>query len=84
MIEADITNWLSLRAAREEVSKITVGALDYLISNPAYIETNTAGTALEDFDDAIEQLKTELFQSFETNAVGVTKTINLFLPSSER
>ncbi|KIW20619.1 hypothetical protein PV08_01194 [Exophiala spinifera] len=81
-VQGDISNYASLVEAREAVSAITGGKLDYLINNAAYLGRTTEGAGIEDFvDDAgIEKLNKELRDAFEVNVVGVVDTINVFLP----
>jgi len=82
MLQADITDRASLLSARETVTSITGGSLDYLINNAAYIERVTEANGLDDFSDNLdpEILDAELLKSFRVNVMGVINTINTFLP----
>ena len=85
MLQADITDRASLVSARDSVTSITGGSLDYLINNAAYIDRVTEAHGLDDFADNNnnldpEILDAELLKSFRVNVVGVIDTINTFLP----
>jgi NAD(P)-dependent dehydrogenase (short-subunit alcohol dehydrogenase family) len=84
MLQADISDRASLVSARDSVTSITGGKLDYLINNAAYIDRVTESHSLDDFADADnldpKTLDAELLQSFRVNVVGVIDTINTFLP----
>ena len=43
VLEADVTNFTSLKAAAADVSKVTGGVLEYLINNAAYVQTDRRG-----------------------------------------
>lgn len=79
-IQAAISDRKSLVVARDEVSKITGGSLDYLINNAAFIAEQTENGALDEFEDNPERLEDDLVESFKVNAVGPINTINVFLP----
>ncbi|OAP65662.1 hypothetical protein AYL99_01634 [Fonsecaea erecta] len=80
MVQAEIANYKSLLAAREQVVKITGGSLDCLINNAAFIDKSSQGKALDEFEDAPEVLEHGLVESFHVNVVGLIHTINAFLP----
>ncbi|KAK5278774.1 hypothetical protein LTR20_010723 [Exophiala xenobiotica] len=82
MLQADISDRASLVSARDSVTSITGGKLDYLINNAAYIDRVTESHGLDDFADSLdpETLDAELLKSFRVNVVGVIDTINTFLP----
>ncbi|KAJ9496448.1 hypothetical protein H2202_008111 [Exophiala xenobiotica] len=84
MLQADISDRASLVSARDSVTSITGGKLDYLINNAAYIDLVTQANSLDDFADADKLnpdiLDAELIKSFRVNVIGVIDTINTFLP----
>ena len=79
IISADVTDIASLRAARAEVEKISP-VIDVLINNAAAITPRSAFNSLSDFEDAPEVLEEEMNINYQTNVLGVIKTINTFLP----
>lgn len=80
ILQADILDRPALIAARDEVARRTGGSLDYLINNAAYISAITSGQFLDEFEDDRKTLDDEIWNSFNTNVVGVINTINIFLP----
>lgn len=80
MVQAEITNHQSLLNARDKVTQITGGSLDYLINNAAYIDRTLHDKALDDLEANPDLLEQELMESFKVNAVGIIHTINVFLP----
>lgn len=79
ILQGDITDRDALKAAAAKVAE-TVPGVDYLINNAAYLDANTAFTALSDFDGKEDVLDYALNQTFQVNVVGVINTINAFLP----
>lgn len=79
IISADVTDTASLRAARTEVEKISP-FVDVLINNAAFLSTRSAFNSLSDFEDDPAVLDEEMNRNFQTNVLGVIKTINTFLP----
>ncbi|EJD04817.1 short-chain dehydrogenases/reductase [Fomitiporia mediterranea MF3/22] len=67
VIKADLTDYKTLKAAAGDVSKATGGTLDYLINNGALLWHERAELTV----DALY---------FKTNVIGVTHTINAFIP----
>ncbi|KAL9086063.1 MAG: hypothetical protein Q9165_007275 [Trypethelium subeluteriae] len=84
ILQADITNRTTLKKAAEETAKITGGGLDYLINNAAFLSHVSGFKTLGDFDDDPETLEADLLDSFRSNVVGVTHTINAFIPLLQR
>lgn len=70
----------SLEEAAAKTSKITNGALDYLIINGAYLSTKTNQFEPTEFKGKEELLKTDMLYSTEVNVLGNIYTINAFLP----
>ncbi|KAJ9635264.1 hypothetical protein H2204_005824 [Knufia peltigerae] len=81
-VQGDIADYASLVKAREAVSSITGGKLDYLINNAALVSRETESEGIDEWlDDAgIEKINKDLRDSFDVNVVGVVDTINVFLP----
>ncbi|KAF2235985.1 NAD(P)-binding protein [Viridothelium virens] len=80
ILQADITDRTALKKAADETTKITGGKLDYLINNAAFLSHISAFKTLGDFNDDPETLEADLLDSFRSNVVGVTHTINAFIP----
>lgn len=83
ILQADIIDLPSLQAARSEIQKITP-VVDVLINNAAYLSEKTAFSSLSDFENNPDLLEEELKLNFDTNVIGVIKTINTFLPMVEQ
>lgn len=79
IISADVTDTASLRAARAEVEKISP-VVDVLINNAAILSPKSAFNSLSDFEDDPAVLDEEMNTNYQTNVLGVIKTINTFLP----
>ena len=80
IIQADITNRQSLFEARNEVTKLVGGTLDYLINNAALVSGVASGRFLDEFEDEAQLLEDDINDSIKTNVIGVINTINVFLP----
>ena len=76
LLVADITDFPALKAASAETAKITGENLDILINNAAYI----ASSWKKVHEYTPEQFTTELTASIQANVIGVSHTINAFLP----
>ncbi|KAI0328960.1 short-chain dehydrogenases/reductase [Cubamyces sp. BRFM 1775] len=79
ILQADIIDVPSLKAAAAEVAKVTGGSLDYLINNAAQVGNERAGLTLSTYPDE-KLLEEDLIDAFRINVVGVVHTINAFLP----
>ncbi|EGO05292.1 hypothetical protein SERLA73DRAFT_174375 [Serpula lacrymans var. lacrymans S7.3] len=84
VIQADITDNKTLKAAAAEISKVTGGSLDHLINNAAYAGEEARDRIKYDLDEfpahMEEDLTRDLSHSFNVNAIAVVHTINIFLP----
>ncbi|KAL2413153.1 Short chain dehydrogenase virK [Exophiala dermatitidis] len=81
LLQADITDVNGLKVAAAEASEILGDAgLDVLINNAAYINQTAVLRTLADDEDNIQLAADELHKSFDTNVVGVLKTVIAFLP----
>lgn len=81
MIRGDLDDYKSLNTAAEETSKLTGGAIDYLIVNGAY---GAQATAMLSPTHVVGDGKEDLFrkdfeQSMSTNAIGPMYAVNAFL-----
>ncbi|OBZ71368.1 hypothetical protein A0H81_08762 [Grifola frondosa] len=79
IIEADVVNTTSLKAAADEVAKISGGSLDVLIHNAAKFKNETFFYTFEDYESP-EALDADFIDSFKVNVLGIIHTINAFLP----
>ncbi|OTB01940.1 hypothetical protein M426DRAFT_63096 [Hypoxylon sp. CI-4A] len=81
ILRADVTDYESLKKAAAETSKITGGAIDYLIGNAGYISTYDAFDPIGYLDSTNpEETERDLRKCFEVNVVGQVHLITLFLP----
>jgi len=79
VLQTSITDHKGLKAAAEQVAKVTGGSLDYLINNAASVNDDYSNLTLTAFDDQ-DVLGQNLRDHFETNVIGVVYTINAFIP----
>lgn len=70
---------VSLNEAAQEVSKITGGALDYLIINGAYNTHEVRGVPPTGFIGREDFLRKDLIASMDVNVLGTVYSINAFL-----
>ncbi|KZT04733.1 NAD(P)-binding protein [Laetiporus sulphureus 93-53] len=78
ILQADVLDLKALKAAAEEVSKVTGGSLDYLINNAAYLEVERRNLLLDEYPaDLVDK---DIVDSIRVNVVGVIHTTNAFLP----
>ncbi|EPE32870.1 NAD(P)-binding Rossmann-fold containing protein [Glarea lozoyensis ATCC 20868] len=75
---ADITDLPALEAAATEIQR-TVGGIDYLIANAAFVSGVTSLRNLSDFAGRPEVLRKDMIDSFSTNVVGFINTVNAFI-----
>ncbi|KAI0077084.1 NAD(P)-binding protein [Panus rudis PR-1116 ss-1] len=81
ILEADITDVKALKAAAQQVEKITGGTLDVLINNAALIPEDRVHYHLDDYANGQEELlEQDFITAFKINTIGVAHTINAFLP----
>ncbi|EJD04869.1 NAD-binding protein, partial [Fomitiporia mediterranea MF3/22] len=79
ILQANLTDYNTLKLAAEEVSKATGGILDVLINNGALVIHEKGMLTIDAFPDE-ETLEKDFLDFFKTNVVGVTHAINAFLP----
>ncbi|KAL5520490.1 hypothetical protein ACEPAG_9714 [Sanghuangporus baumii] len=79
VLEADLNDYQSLKAAAKEVSNATQGKLDALISNGAQFYHERSRLTVDSYPDE-ETLENDLLSFFKTNVVGTTHAINAFIP----
>ncbi|KAK7455789.1 hypothetical protein VKT23_010820 [Stygiomarasmius scandens] len=79
ILQADITDPASLKAAAEETAKVTGGSVDVLINNGVYVDKTYMFNTLIDFPST-EELITDFTKAFRTNVLGPILTTNTFLP----
>ncbi|KFZ01267.1 hypothetical protein V501_10111 [Pseudogymnoascus sp. VKM F-4519 (FW-2642)] len=70
--KADITDLPALKTAAADV-QATVGSIDYLIANAAFVSGVTS------FTESPEVLHKDLVDSFSINVVGLINTVNAFI-----
>jgi len=79
VITTSVSDVKGVKAAAEQVAKVTGGSLDYLINNAASVNDEYSNLTLTQFDDQTK-LAQNLRDHFETNLVGVVLTTNAFIP----
>ncbi|KAI5115932.1 hypothetical protein M0805_002082 [Coniferiporia weirii] len=79
VLHADLHDYKSINEAAVEVSKITGGTLDVLINNGALLHHERNILPLHKFPDE-QTLENDMLNFFKTNVIGVTHTLNAFLP----
>ncbi|TFY62364.1 hypothetical protein EVJ58_g3909 [Rhodofomes roseus] len=79
IVQADVVEASSMKAAAASVAKATGGSLDVLIHNAARTELTHAFRGLTDYEDD-DTLDTEFIQSFKVNVLGAIHAVNAFLP----
>ncbi|EMD33051.1 hypothetical protein CERSUDRAFT_98663 [Gelatoporia subvermispora B] len=81
VLQADVVDYASLKAAAAEVASATGGTLDYLINNAALIDQERHMLALDGYPEGQEALLEEdIHKHIQVNVIGVIHTINAFLP----
>ncbi|KAL5528167.1 hypothetical protein ACEPAF_7303 [Sanghuangporus sanghuang] len=81
ILEADVTDVKALKAAAQQVSKVTGGTLDVLINNAAFIDDERNALTLDGYPEGREDLlEQDLLKNFNINVIGVIHATNAFLP----
>ncbi|KAK7679989.1 hypothetical protein QCA50_016935 [Cerrena zonata] len=80
VLQADITDVASLREVATVVDNATGGTLDVLINNGAYLSPERGDWSLDMYEGNEDLLDEDCTNFFKVNALGVIKTINVFLP----
>lgn len=79
ILKGDLTDPESLNTAASETSKITGGAVDYLIINGAYLPYTTAHLTASDYKGKEQEFLELLNASMHANVAGVIFTVNAFI-----
>ncbi|KAJ4296349.1 hypothetical protein N0V90_006394 [Kalmusia sp. IMI 367209] len=79
VVQGDLTDPTSLKAAAAAVSKLTNGVVDYLIVNGAYLNVETGPLDPSAYLGKEEYFLSELNASIHANAAGVLFSINAFI-----
>ncbi|KAH8178617.1 short chain dehydrogenase domain-containing protein [Sarocladium implicatum] len=80
IVEADLTDHKSLYAAAENVSRITGGAIDYLIASAGYISHYSGYLDFADLATDPAGLDADLLKTFQVNVFGQIHLFNAFMP----
>ncbi|KAL2133152.1 hypothetical protein VTI74DRAFT_2813 [Chaetomium olivicolor] len=80
ILQADLTDYNSLRAAAVDTAKITGGSLDYLIANAALVSTFDSYDPIGVLGEQPELVTETLREQFEINVIGNVQLFNLFVP----
>ncbi|KAI0753730.1 NAD-P-binding protein [Fomes fomentarius] len=79
VVEADVSDYGSLKHAAKQVSEITSGTLDCLIHNAALMDYKATYKGYGDYAD-MEELDAEFITAYKVNTLGVIHGISAFLP----
>ncbi|OCB86052.1 short-chain dehydrogenases/reductase [Sanghuangporus baumii] len=79
VIEADLSDYKSIKAAATAVSEATGGEFDVLINNGVLLHQERNWMTIDGFPDE-ETLEKKILTFFKTNAIGATHIINAFIP----
>ncbi|KAH7380059.1 hypothetical protein BKA66DRAFT_132569 [Pyrenochaeta sp. MPI-SDFR-AT-0127] len=80
LVQGDLNDYESLKAAVDATAKITGGGLDCLIANAAIVSSESEFEALGSLGRNPVKLENELIGMFRTNVVGNIHLFNLFMP----
>jgi len=84
IINADLTDNDTLKAAAFEVGQKTGGSLDCLINNAATIPTHRANYKLSEYAGQEDLLNKDFVDNIQVNVIGIIQTVNAFLPLLKR
>ncbi|KAF2792457.1 NAD(P)-binding protein [Melanomma pulvis-pyrius CBS 109.77] len=80
VVQGDLTDAESLKAAAKQASEITGGAVDHLVVNGAYLSHGTAFMKPSDYVGKEQYFLEEFNASMTANVAGVMFAINAFIP----
>jgi NAD(P)-dependent dehydrogenase (short-subunit alcohol dehydrogenase family) len=80
LLQADMIDHQSLKAAAKKVEETNNGALDYLIVNGVYNDVTTLQKSPTAFIGHEDLLRQDMIASLDVNVIGVIHSINAFLP----
>ncbi|KAH7318095.1 hypothetical protein B0I35DRAFT_431316 [Stachybotrys elegans] len=80
LLQADMNDYDSLKATVDQVSSITGGKLDYLISNVAINNNFSAFDDIAGLGAKPEEFEQDLIDHFKVNVVGPIHLFNLYMP----
>jgi NAD(P)-dependent dehydrogenase (short-subunit alcohol dehydrogenase family) len=80
IIQGDLDDYDSLKAAAEATAKITGGAIDYLIANGGRLALTGAFVGLGELGQDHKVMEEEMAADFKTNTIGNINLFNVFMP----
>ncbi|KAL2151661.1 hypothetical protein VTH82DRAFT_6759 [Thermothelomyces myriococcoides] len=80
ILQADLVDYASLKAAAKETANITGGSLDYLIANAALVSQFDAYDPIGDLGEQPDLVTMSLREYFEINVISNIHLFNLFVP----
>ncbi|WYZ35708.1 hypothetical protein EsH8_X_000355 [Colletotrichum jinshuiense] len=80
IVEVEMSNFDSIKASVDIVSKITGGKLDCIIANAATVSDWSAYDDIGKLGETPQKLEEELLECFKVNVVGNVHLFNLYLP----
>ncbi|KAL2163789.1 hypothetical protein VTH06DRAFT_5848 [Thermothelomyces fergusii] len=84
ILQADLIDYASLKAAAAETANITGGSLDYVIANAALVSKYDAYDPIGELGKQPELVTKSLREYFETNVIGNIHLFNLLVPLVRR
>ncbi|KAH8667080.1 hypothetical protein BX600DRAFT_285618 [Xylariales sp. PMI_506] len=80
IVQADLTNFESLKKSVEQVSPLVNGALDYVIANAGHISSWSAYDGMGVLGSDPKRLEKDLLECLMINLVGNIHLFNLYMP----
>ncbi|KAJ4329301.1 hypothetical protein N0V84_000196 [Fusarium piperis] len=80
IVEADMTDYDALKGSVQEVSKLTSGALDYIIANAGLIPSWSAWDTVDVLGQSPALLEKDIIDSVKVNVIGNVHLFNLYTP----
>ncbi|KAI0200563.1 NAD(P)-binding protein [Astrocystis sublimbata] len=80
IVQADLTDYDSLKASMDIVAPIVNGALDHIIANAGYIPGWSGYHAIGDLGKDPKKLEAEMLDTYKTNVIGNIHLFNVYMP----
>ncbi|PFH62258.1 hypothetical protein XA68_14389 [Ophiocordyceps unilateralis] len=80
ILQADLTDYETVKRSAEKTAEITGGSLDYLVANAGYVSHWDAYEAIGVLGNNPKALEEDFLKSFQTNVIANIHLINLFIP----
>ncbi|PKS11608.1 hypothetical protein jhhlp_001758 [Lomentospora prolificans] len=80
VVEADLTNYESIKKSADQVSTITGGSLDYLIANAGFVTRWSGNLPMTVIAETPQELEENLLDTYRINVIGQVHLFNLYIP----